>query len=278
MIKILMDSASDCPKVEAEKMGMEIVSLQVSIAGQEFLDGVNLEKNHFYELLRETGEFPKTSQPSPQEFCDIFEKIKENGDELICILLSSALSGTYQSAVIAKEMVEYDKIYLIDSLSASYAIQILASHASQLIKKGKSALEVVREVEALKWRIKIFAALDTLEYLARGGRISKTVATLGGMVNLKPVITVKEDGTVGLIGKCLGKNKATNFILQRLKEFGVDERFPVQLIYSYGEENCKKLQERVEKEGYCVSERGQIGTAIGAHVGPEAFGVIVVTK
>ena len=139
MIKILVDSSSELTKKEAEEKGFLFVPISVNIGGREYRDGVDLTKDKFYDLLVNSGEFPQTSQPSPQAFLELFEQAKKNGDEVVAILLSSALSGTYQSAVLAKQMVDYEGIYLIDSLTATGVIQILADYAQGLIEKGKSA-------------------------------------------------------------------------------------------------------------------------------------------
>lgn len=277
MIRILVDSASDYQMQELKEKQIELVPLSVNIGENTYIEGVNLERNQFYEILQKTGEFPKTSQPSPQAFLSIFEEVKEKGDDLICILLSSALSGTYQSAVLARNMIDYDGIYLIDTLSATYNIKIMADHARQLIEKGMAAKDIAAELEAFKYRVKVVAALDTLEYLARGGRINKSVAAIGNLAGIKPVITVNTEGEVAVLGKCLGRNKAVSHIVKVLADMGVDEAYPMYAIYSYGTENCSRFQDRLVKEGYAIADRLQIGPVIGAHIGPEAFGVVFVS-
>lgn len=276
MIRILVDSSSDYRIEEANKNGIELVSISVVIGEKTYTDGVDLDRNEFYEILEETAAFPKTSQLSPQAFLEIFEDVKDKNDEMICILLSSKLSGTYQSAVLAKNMVDYEKIYLIDSLSATYSIKVMADYACKLRLKQVSAREIVEKVEALKSKVKCIAALDTLEYLARGGRISQTVAAIGGLANVKPIITLTEEGTVGVISKCLGRNKAIHSLLLHLQQTGVHSDFPLYVIYSYGMQNCVKLEEKLEKEGIAVTERLQIGATIGTHIGPGAVGIIYV--
>lgn len=276
MIRILVDSSSDYQMEELKEKNIDLVSIKITIGEKSYIDGVDLKRNDFYRILEETGEFPKTSQPSPQEFLDIFSEVKEKGDEIVCILLSSALSGTYQSAVLAKSMADYDKIYLIDSLSATYTIKIMADHACKLRRKGAGAAEIAKELEALKSRVKVLAALDTLEYLSRGGRLSKTAAAIGDMANIKPIITLTEDGKVGVLGKSLGKNKAICAIRKQLQELSIDEAFPIFSIYSYGTENCVRFEEKLTQDGLRIDERLQIGATIGSHIGPEAFGIVFV--
>lgn len=278
MIKILVDAAADYAAEELKAKNIDLIPLKVTIGETTYLDGVNLDRNDFYRILKETGTFPKTSQPSPQEFLDIFEEVKENGDELICILLSSELSGTFQSAVLARDMAEYDKIYLVDSLSATYTIKVMADHACRLRSEGVDAAKIAEEVNALKSRVRVLAALDTLEYLSRGGRLSKTAAAIGDMANIKPVITLTKDGKVGILGKCLGKNKAICAIKKHLQGMEIDDSFPLYSIYSYGTDNCAKFEEKLAQEGLHIHRRLQIGPTIGSHIGPEAFGIIFVTR
>lgn len=278
MIRILVDAAADYQTEELKEKNIDLIPLKVTIGDTTYLDGVDLDRNDFYRILEQSGTFPKTSQPSPQEFLDIFETVKENGDELICILLSSELSGTFQSAVLAKDMADYDKIYLVDSLSATYTIKVMADYACRLRSEGIGAARIAQKVDALKSRVKVLAALDTLEYLSRGGRLSRTAAAIGDIANIKPIVTLTAEGKVGILGKCLGKNKAICAIKKHLQEMELDDSFPVYSIYSYGTDNCAKFEEKLEQEGCRISKRLQIGPTIGSHIGPEAFGIIFVTK
>lgn len=278
MIRILVDSAADYSLAELKEKEIDLIPLKVTIGETTYLDSIDLDRNDFYRILEETGAFPKTSQPSPREFLDLFEKAKENGDELICILLSSELSGTFQSAALARDMADYDKIYLVDSLSATYTIKVMADYACGLRSAGVEAAEIACRVDALKSRVRVLAALDTLEYLARGGRLSKAAAAIGDMANIKPIITLTADGKVGILGKCLGKNKAICSMKKHLQEITIDDSFPMYSIYSYGTDNCARFEEKLTQEGYCTSQRLQIGPTIGSHIGPEAFGIIFVAK
>lgn len=276
MVKIMVDSASDMTKQECLEKGMEFIPIAVQMGEKEYLDGVNLTKDTFYDFLTKEEIFPQTSQPSPADFVDIFTACKEKGEELIYIALSSALSGTLQSATLAKSMVEYDGIYLIDSLSATFTIKIMAEYALELSQKGLAAKEIVAKLEELKSHVKVIAGLDTLEYLAKGGRLSKTAASLGEMVRIKPVVEITPDGEVGVLAKCIGKNKAMVAICKQLEGKKLKTGFPVYLIYSYGEENAASLESRLNNIGILITDTLQIGTAIGTHIGPNAFGLIYV--
>lgn len=278
MIKILVDSSSEYIVEEIEANQMELIPISISMGEQSYMDGVNLDRSQFYEMLLNSKEFPKTSQPSPQAFLDIFEKTKQNGDSLVCILLSSALSGTFQSAVLAKNMVHYDEIYLIDSRSAAVPIKVMAQYACRLRDMGLSAKEIAEKVEEIKPKVRLLAALDTLEYLAKGGRLSRGVAAIGDMANIKPIITLSEEGEVKVLGKALGRNKAIHNLLQHLAEFEIDTDFPIYTIYTYGTDNCSRFEDHLTEKGYSSNQRMQIGPTIGTHIGPEAFGMVFVRK
>ncbi len=278
MIRILVDSSTDFTMAEIAEKNLYHVPLTISLNGQDYLSGEDLTSNQFYELLAACEDFPKTSQPSPQVFAEIFEKAKEQGEEIICVLLSSALSGTCQSATLAKDMVDYDGIYIVDSLTATIMARVIVDYGLQLIKQGKSAKEIVAALEAMRSKVKVAAGIDTLEYLYRGGRLNKAAATIGELANLKPVITVTEEGTVSILGKCIGKNKALQFILKTLNSKELNPDFPLYTVYAYGSENTEKLEEKLVADGYNVSARLQLGSTIGAHVGPGAFGIIYVEK
>ncbi len=276
MIKILVDSSSDYEPEEIKEKNFEFIPISITIGETDYIDGISLKKNEFYEILENTQDFPKTSQPSPQAFLDIFKEAKKNGDTVLCILLSSALSGTCQSAQLAKNMAEYEEIYIIDSLTASCSIKILADYVYTLAQENLPAGEIIHKAEALKSRITLFAGLDTLEYLCKGGRLSKSAAAIGELANIKPVITITKEGAVGVLGKCLGKNKAIAQVFKHLQESGTDASFPLYTIYTYGTENCQRFEEKLQENGHAISKRLQVGATIGSHIGPEAFGVVFV--
>lgn len=278
MIRILVDSSSDYTNQELKELNMELVPITITIGGKSYRDGIDITKDELYNMLLESGEFPMTSQPSPQDFLDIFEDAKEKGDSLICLSLSSGLSGTFQSATLAKSMVEYDNIYLVDTLSATRAIRILAEYACKLRDENKDAATIAAELDNLKSRIVILAAVDTLEYLYKGGRLNKTTAAVGELANLKPIITVNQEGKMGVPGKCLGRNKAIATLTKMITERGIDTAFPAYSIYAYGEENTEKLEEKLHASGVSITKRLQIGATIGCHIGPGAYGLIFVQK
>ncbi len=275
MIKILVDSSADCDLQNG--IVDAIVPISVNIDGKEYSCGVDLKSDRFYELLQSAKEFPRTSQPSPQAFIEIFQQAKESGDQLIYLCLSSRLSGTYQGALIAKEMVDYDNIYIIDTLGVTHIIGVLASFARALINRGVTAGEIADKCEELKSKIKVYAGVDTLEYLYKGGRLSKASATVGELTGIKPVVTVS-DGRVEVVGKALGKLRAMNTVLEKIKSHKINNDFPIYSLYTYGTENCEVLEEKLKQNGYEISDRLQVGSTIGAHVGPGVYAVIFVEE
>lgn len=278
MLRILVDSSADYTMQELKERNMELVSLNITFGDESFRDIFDITRDELYDRLINKGEFPKTSQPSPQDFLEIFEDAKEKGDSMVVIALSSALSGTYQSASLAKDMAEYDNIYIVDSLSATYGIRHLGEYACKLRDEGMDAPAIAEALEELKSRIVILAAVDTLEYLCKGGRVSKATAAVGELANIKPLITVNEEGKVHVPGKCLGRNKAIATLIKNICAYEIDENFPVYSIFAYGEENTEKLEEKLSAAGINCAERLQIGATIGVHVGPGAYGAIFIKK
>lgn len=278
MIRFLLDSSADYSASELKELNMELVPITITISGKSYRDGIDISKDELYQMLIESDEFPMTSQPSPQDFLDIFEDVKEKGDSLIFLSLSSELSGTFQSATLAKNMVEYDEIYLVDTLSATRAIRIMVEYACKLRDEGNDAATIAAKLDEFKSRVVIYAAVDTLEYLYKGGRLNKATAAVGELANLKPIITVNNEGKIGVPGKCLGRNKALASLTKMITEKGIDTSFPVYSVYAYGEENTEKLEQKLETAGISVTKRLQIGATIGCHIGPGAYGLIFVTK
>ncbi len=274
MIRLMVDSASECSL--SDGIVDYIIPITVTIDGEEY-KGTELSNDRFYELLGTAQKFPSTSQPSPQEFIDVFEQVKENGDSLIYLTLSSGLSGTYQGACMAREMVEYDDIYIVDTQSVTHLISLMARHARNLIEAGDTAPQIAEKIEQMKTKVKVIAGLDTLEYLYKGGRLSRTSAAVGEIAGVKPIITVT-DGEVKSIGKCIGKMRAMKFILDKLDTYDIDESFGIYSLYTFGTENCKDLEEKLEQNGYKVSDRLQIGSIIGTHTGPGVYAVMFVEK
>ena len=278
-IRIITDSSADFELAAAKRRGVSVVSMSIQFGGASFLDGKSITHDLFYRLLQERKENPSTSQPTPADFLRVFEEAKAAKEPAVAILLSSALSGTLQSALIAKEMCGYDPIYIVDSMTATAGIQILINYACKLRDSGLPAPEIAEAVERIKDRVRIFAVIDTLEYLRRGGRLTGLQAGLGTMARLKPVIAVR-DGKVVITGKALGTAAAVKQMIKHLAGHPIDDAYPSYFLYtgdkSREELLLPKLRERSalpRRLHYC-----SVGPTIGAHAGPGALGMAYIER
>ncbi len=275
MINIMVDSSSDCAD---SALYDYFVPISITMNEQEYHDGIDLSRDAFYTMLISSKDFPKTSQPSPQSYMDIFNEVKTNGDELVYLSLSSALSGTYQSAVIAKAEVDYDGIHIVDTKTATHCIHLLALFARKLATAGCNGVEIAEKCSELRSRIRVLGGLDTLEYLYRGGRLNRASAVIGEIANIKPLVTVSLDGRVENIAKAIGVPRAIQTIIGKVASFEIDQQFPVWSLCTVQNENCEKLEQALEKNGISVTDRLQVGPTIGAHLGPGLYGVLFVSK
>ena len=279
-IRIITDSAADFSSGELKKYQIGVVPLSVNFGTDTYLDGVTLTPDVFWNRLF-AGENPKTSQPSPEMFLSAFEEAKAAGDSVVCICVSSSLSGTAQSAALAASMAEGCEIHIVDSMSVATAQKLLALHACRLREEGRlSAGEIAQELRSLSCRIRLYACLDTLDYLARGGRIPPAAASLGSLVHLKPLITITEDGKVGMAGKGMGLHRATAGLIKLVQEHEIDEDFPVLPLFTYEPENCFQMIRKLNAAGIACREEDAvpIGATISAYAGPRAFGLVFVEK
>lgn len=275
MVKIMLDSASDGKNTHPYDY---YVPLTVEIAGRCYKDGVDLKPQRFYKLLTSTKEFPKTSQPSPEDYVPYFEEVKENGDELVYLCVSGALSGTLQSANIAKTMVEYEHIYIVDTRSVTHLIGLLARYADDLRKQGLSGAQIAEKLSTLRDKQVVYAGLQTLEYLHKGGRLSRTSATIGSIANIKPIVTINAEGKVESFAKAIGVKRAIATIIKHVQEHEIDTNFPVWSLCTVENENCEALEQALSEIGCPAAGRMRVGSTIGAHVGPGVYGVMFVKK
>lgn len=276
--RIIVDSTADLmPECKAR---VKIVPLTVNFGDQEYIDGVTIDHKTFYEKLVESDVLPSTSQATPDAFAKEFDKVKRAGDSAVVITLSGKFSGTYQSAIIAAE--DYENIYVVDSGSAAMGSGILVELAFELLEKGLSAKEIAERLEEEKKKIVVVALVDTLEYLKKGGRISKTVAFAGSVLNIKPVLSVI-DGQIQILGKARGSKMGNNLLVQQIdKAGGIDFSKPVLLGYS-GNSNAL-LKKYIEDSRYIWEGNLEevryttIGSVIGTHAGPGAVVVAFFKK
>lgn len=279
MIEILTDSASDLGGL-SETLGITVVPLTIIFSDRSYFDG-ELTREEFYEKLKNANPLPSTSQPSPADFLKHFERAKKEGSEMIVITISEALSGTYQSATAAKEMVDYDGIYIVDSKMATMGEAALVEYAVKLRAEGKTAAEIYQTLLSARNRLKLFALVDTLTYLHRGGRLSKSVTVVGSLLNVKPILAV-ENGVLVSAGKARGFSRGVQAISELIeKSGGADFELPVYFAHTNAGELCDSFMGRLADldPAFSVCERVvDIGGVVGTHVGPGTVGVAYFTK
>lgn len=280
MVRIITDSAADFEPREMERLNISCIPLTVMFGESEYQENINLTKDQFYELLLSSGHLPKTAQPSPQILLDMFEQAKEAGDEAIYVTLSSALSGTYQNALMTKNLAESDFCHVVDSLNATGGQRQILEYAARLRDEGKNAEQIIAGIEDVRSRIVLYACIDTLEYLYKGGRISHTTYKLGTLANIKPIITVERNGRVGIPAKAMGMRKGMDYMCKRVEALTPDPEFPLYVMYTNNRSVAETLAARLAANGHEIPDERiiQVGAGIGSHVGPDACGLVYVEK
>lgn len=274
MITIITDSASDI--VDNKREDLTVLPVNINFGEEEFQDGVNLTHQMFYEKLIECDELPVTSQVPPFAFEKAFREAVEAGNQVIAVTLSSKLSGTWQSACIAAEGFG-GKVRVVDSENASIGQHALVEYALRLKDAGLGIEEIVERLEADKKRIRLIALLDTLEYLKKGGRISKAAAMAGSLLSIKPVIAIQR-GEVAILGKARGSKQGNNLLAEQIRQTGgIDFGKPFVLGYTgLSDAMLRKYikdHESFWKSSVDALETSSVGGTIGTHIGPGAIGV-----
>ena len=275
MIRILTDSASDILPAEAEQLGVTVIPLNVTLEdGTVLRDGVDMTPSAYYEILAGCRKLPTTSQPSPELFENFFLEAAAAGDEVIGIFLSHALSGTYQCAKLAADMANVDNVLFVDSGHVCLSEALLVRLAVQLRDSGKTAGQIAAILEHAKEHLHLVAAIDDLKYLRKGGRLPAAVAVAGGMLGIKPLITI-QDGKVAMAGKARGLPGAYVALFKKVEEMGgINPAFPALAGYTVSPREVTPIQtylrDNLQQEDLLVR---QIGCVIGTHAGPGAFGI-----
>ena len=276
-VQIITDSTSDLTAEELRDLGVHVIHMRVIFEDGVYTDGVDITKEEFYAKQAEAKVLPKTTQVNPGEFCDAFQPLLDTEDEVVSILLSSKLSGSFQSAVIAKDMVEgAERLHLVDSLNVTLGEGLLVREAVRLRDAGKSGAEIAAAIEALRSRVRFVAFVGTLKYLKMGGRISASTAALGTMLNISPVVAVV-DGEVKSVGKVRGSQKIMAYTLDFAKEYPVDTRHCVVFGHSRCQETMEAYRDKVtEALGIRDHVWDELGAVIGTHAGPGCYGLAYI--
>jgi len=275
-VRIVTDSTADLPGDLAEKYGIIVVPLKVMFGQKVYRDGVDLEPTAFYSRLRKSSDLPTTSQPAPGEFVAVYERLIQKGDSVISIHITSAMSGTFHSAQLAKTMVDSKDVFVIDSRSCSMGLGMIVLAAAKAAREGQSRKEILSLVNDLTGKVKVLFVVDTLEYLARGGRIGKAGSLLGTLLNIKPILALN-DGQVVPMERVRGKNRAIDRMVELAgASFDPGRRLVCSILHADDYTALMKLQEQVKAALNCseiiISE---LGAVVGTHVGPGVVGITV---
>lgn len=273
-IRIVCDSTFDLPEEMVSGFPLEIVPLKVHFGEEAYLDRLELDSLDFYRMLVERSEFPKTAQPPVGAFVKVFEKLKKEGS-IISIHLSSKLSGTYEAACMAKNEVKDAHITVFDTLQASVGTGLFVKRAMEGIEAGKNSEEIVKDLEELRDNCKVFFAVDTLEYLQKGGRIGKAQALLGSILNVKPLLQL-EDGEVKPLEKVRGEKKAFKRLVDLAGEKCLSKDWNIAISHANNRQLADRLAKSFkEKYNIEVSIISVIGPVIGTHTGPGTIGLFL---
>lgn len=276
-VRIVTDSSSDITQTEARALGITVVPLKVIFDGVEYRDGVDITNEEFYQKLKKSKNLPTTTQPSSMDFQEAFEEASE--DEIVAVLLASQLSGTVQSAMIARESAAGKNIFIVDSLTATLGLRILVMRAIQLADEGLSGVEIANILDKEKKELILLAVVDTLSYLHKGGRLSKTAALAGGLLGVKPVITLS-DGKLEVLGKERGLTKAFAFLRDTAIGMGeLDPSRPHSLGYTATSDSLEAFSNILGK-AFAPDDAiiDSIGSSIGTHGGPGAIAIAYFKK
>ena len=280
MIRILTDSASDILPAEAEQLGVTVIPLNVTLEdGTVLRDGIDKTPSEYYALLKECHKLPTTSQPSPELFERFYQDAAAAGDEVLGIFLSHELSGTWQCARLAADLVNVDNVLFVDSANVCLGEGLLVRLAVQLRAAGKTLVQIATDLEHAKEHLHLVAAIDDLKYLRKGGRLPAAVAVAGGMLGIKPLITI-QDGKVAMAGKARGLPGAYVALFKKVEEMGgINPAFPALAGYTVSPREVTPIQtylrDNLQQEDLLVR---QIGCVIGTHAGPGAFGIAFFDK
>ena len=277
-VKLIIDAGSDLTVAQAKELDVTLIPMSVRFGSEEYLSGVDITNEEFYNRLTTEKELPTTSQPTPYAFDEVYQQVVDAGDEAVVLCVSSALSGTYQSACIAADGLE-DRIFVVDTRAVSVAEKILLDYAISLRNHGANAQAIAAELEKKKEDVCVFGAVETLEYLIKGGRLSKTAGAVGSVLGIRPILHLV-DGALEVAGKARGAKAAIGMTHQFISDIGIDFTMPCGLGYTGNDP--KVLTPFLEAQN--ASWSGQdipvynVGSTVGTHTGPGLFLVAFFKK
>lgn len=275
-IKIVTDSTADLPNNIILDKSIESLPLLINFGEESYLDGTEITRNVLFQKIREGNVFPTTAQVTPQRFYETYKKLLEDGYKIISIHLSSDMSGTYQSACIAKEMLDSEDIVVIDSRNVTAGLGLLVLKAAELGEQGLEIQDIKNEIERRIPHVRSSLAFESLEYLVKGGRLSKTAGTIGSVLGIKLILEVK-DGKMAVKDKVRGSKKAVKIILEELEEYGYESGEPVMLVDAENKEIYGTLKDRLIEKNINFVE-AEVGCTVGIHSGPGAAGIFFIPR
>lgn len=275
-IKIITDSSADLPKEIFEKLDITVLPLLINFGEESYLDRVEINTDQLFEKIDNGDVFPNTSQVTPPRFEEAYRKYLDEGYKILSIHLSSGMSGTYQSACLAKNMIDSDDIYVLDSKSVTSGLGLLAYRAAILRDLGKTFNEIIEDLEEKKNYICSSLSFESLDNLVKGGRIPKTVGVVTGILGIKLILEVK-DGVMAVKDKVRGSKKSVKRILKDIEEYECLEDMPVILISVNNEDVYKPLKEHFDAENIEYID-AKVGCTVGIHSGKNAAGVFFFAK
>ena len=275
-IKIITDSTADLPQELYDKYDIEVLPVVINFGEESYLDRIDINAEMLLKRMEQEKEFPTTGQIIPNRFIDCFNKYLEQGYKIITILMSSAMSGTYQSACIAKDTIESDDIFIVDSQNIAPALGILVLKACTLLEKGYDAEKIVNELEEDKYKVETRMCFESLDNLIKGGRISKTAGVVGTVLGVKLVLNIK-DGMMSVKDKVRGSKKAFKKIIADFEEYELDTDVPVFLVYASNIEIKKDFVEYLESNNINYIEC-PLGSTVCVHSGPDCCGLVFLKK
>lgn len=273
-IKIITDSTVDLPKELLKKHNIEVMPVLINFGEESYLDGIEITREEVFERINSGDIFPKTAQITPGRFEEKFKEYLNEDYTVLTILMSSAMSGTYQSACIAKDMIGSEDIHIIDSQGVSSALGLLVLKAALLIEEGKNVEEIVKVIEEYKNKIESSLSFDSLDNLVKGGRISKTVGIVTGVLGIKLILEIK-DGLMSVKNKVRGSKKAIKEIISDIEEKGYDKDMPIVLVNLNMDEVCRPLKNYLNENRINFIE-APVGSSVGIHSGDKVTGVFFI--
>lgn len=281
-MRIITDTASDILVSEAKDLDIDCVEIAINFEDGQLHQREEKDFEIFYEKLVASSNLPTTSQPSPRDYYDVVLKALENNEEVLIITLSKGLSGTYNCALLVKEMFDQNPlIHIVDSAQATISQRFLVLEAVKMRNQGLMVKDIVEELEQLKERIHIIASLDTLTYLKKGGRVPASIATIGNLLKIKPLIHMTE-GVLHSMGQARGKKGAKQALFTEMEKANYDSRYPIFVGYTGDQQSCEEAKKFVEEIKEKFSDFAvnlyPVGGVIGTHLGPNAFIIMGVKK